>query len=238
MLRGVCILWMSCLFIYLFICPYTKPWISASTRLWRQKSCSSIHHRNSSLPGQPKTARSCCLAHKSWFFCKVQRSSACLASFTAECACCHGSLREPGLIQAGSIKVLYISSLAITQCQASSSAGSLGSSTAHLHGKSKTSTRISTEVHISCLLNSLYCWCKSVIVQCSTGSLLAIQCCFDSTGVTLVPCNSEGYVFVFDSHTVCMDCIVYLYMWHNTQASIVYDFCINTCRVVWWPLSG
>ena len=32
------------------------------------------------------------------------------------------------------------------------------------------------------------------------------------TGVTLVPCSSTGYVFVCDSHTVCMDCIVYLYM--------------------------
>ena len=108
---------------YLSICPYTKPWISASTCLWRMKSYTSIHHRNSSLPGQPKTVRSCCLARKSWFFCKVQRSSTCLASwrpFTAECARCHGSLREPGLIQAGSVKVLYISSLAITQCQASS----------------------------------------------------------------------------------------------------------------------
>ena len=140
----------------LFICPYTKPWVSASTCLWRLKSYSSIHHRNSSLPGQPKKARSCCLARKSWFFCKVQRSSGCLAlrrPFTEFCgikgrhkvrlaSCCHGSLimhRGPRLIQAGSVKVLYISSLAMTQCQSASSSESnkliVQVAQLHLHGK-------------------------------------------------------------------------------------------------------
>ena len=49
--------------------PYLSLHKTMSLSKYRLKSYSSIHHRNLSLPQQPKTARSCCLGCFVLFFC-------------------------------------------------------------------------------------------------------------------------------------------------------------------------
>ena len=51
-----------------------------------------------------------------------------------------------------------------------------------------------------------------------------------------MPCSSSGYVFAAIL-TLCAWIVLHVTQ-YTSQYSIVYDFCINTCRVVWWPLSG
>ena len=72
------------------------------------------------------------------------------------------SLRGPGLIQAGSVKVLYLLSLSVQLLPSASSAGSLGSSAAHLHGKSKNINRSTLKLLLVQVSDSAVQHCLSV----------------------------------------------------------------------------